>query len=1288
MTNFVVEPVTAKTREPAPPLPTGSLFAEKIPEAQRPKPVPLIRLAMPIVMVVAVLGMVALMVIGGGQRQFNPMMMMFPLMMLMSVATMFGGQAGGEEPDEVRRTYLRHLRELGNKARDHGRSQRAHELHRHPLLIHLPAIISSRRLWERAAGDPDAMEVRIGTGTVSLATPIEVPESGAPEDLDPVCAVSVRHMIHAVGQLPDMPVVIQLQAFRFLALGGPRARDLARAMVIHLAVAHGPETVGFTVIGSEWEWLKWLPHTRAPEAARYHVLIVDSLATTGLEEFVDDPAYSTIIDVGALRTTALGIRAEHEGLFLVVDQDVSVLTQQGEEKLGEADCLGAVETLTLARRLAPFVRPAGAVASRNRDGDLLGLLGVRDTQELASKLWPGRTGAARLNVPVGVDADGLPVNLDIKESAQGGAGPHGLCIGATGSGKSELLRTLVISLAATHSPDELNFVLVDFKGGATFLGCETLPHTSAVITNLEEESVLVDRMFDAISGELNRRQSVLRKAGNFANVTDYEAGRDKEVWPPMPALVIVIDEFSELLGQHPDFADLFVAVGRLGRSLHVHLLLASQRLEEGRLRGLDSHLSYRFGLKTFSAAESRQVLGITDAYSLPSKPGAGFLKAGSDNLVRLQASYVSGPLRRQVGAPGAAPGGCVQEFIWHDPQVPEHEDEIIIDTSTTLLDSVVDIARAEATKRGQSAHKLWLPPLPQVVELPDVLPAAVADSPATAPDLQVALGLVDRPYQQRQDPLTVDLGTKGGHLALCGGPQSGKSTAVRTLVCSLAAGHSPQKVRFYIVDLGGGQLFTLERLPHVAGVAGRGQPEKVRRIIDEVTTILHDAEEEAATGTATGTAMGPEVEAGLGAEAGVGSGAEAGFGAGAEAESGAGAGQQWQTFVIIDGWHHIGTAGADFEDLADPVTHLAADGASAGIHLVVSTARWTTMRPAIRDLIAHRLELKLGESMDSLIDRKAQEKLPGLPGRGLNQAAEPMLIARSSNQDLAHIVSVWEDQGVAPAPPLRMLANHLSLHELVHRAGVVPVGTGGKRLEQVDWDPRHNQHFVCIGSNSAGKSQALATLMAGICQLGRNKARLVIVDQRRAHLGKIPADMVASYAGQTSAAEQALRQAATTLRERLPGPEITPEQLARRDWWQGPELFVVIDDLDVVADMAVHPLIELLPHAADIGLHLVVARKSGGISRALFSGFLAALRDQQPSVLLLDADKDEGPIFGIKPTPQPPGRGHLSQRGKPPQLIQVATHMDASMSVPVSTSAPTSAGLVTADTAEGQNIHE
>ena len=163
----------------------------------------------------------------------------------------------------------------------------------------------------------------------------------------------------------------------------------------------------------------------------------------------------------------------------------------------------------------------------------------------------------------------------------------------------------------------------------------------------------------------------------------------------------------------------------------------------------------------------------------------------------------------------------------------------------------------------------------------------------------------------------------------------------------------------------------------------------------------------------------------------------------------------------------------------------------------------------------------------------------------------------------------------------------------------------------------------------------------------------MVIDQRRAHLGTLDQDMVAAYAATQSSAQEAIVNTVRTLEQRLPGPDITPEQLAARDWWEGPDIFVVIDDADLVSDIALAPLIDLLPHARDIGLHMVIARKSGGIGRALFGQFFSAVRDLQPAFLLFDADRDEGTIFGLKPSHQPPGRGQWSIRGENLGIAQV-----------------------------------
>ncbi|WP_394329647.1 FtsK/SpoIIIE domain-containing protein, partial [Mycobacteroides abscessus] len=249
----------------------------------------------------------------------------------------------------------------------------------------------------------------------------------------------------------------------------------------------------------------------------------------------------------------------------------------GSEVFAHPDHLTITEAMACARRLAPYRVLTGSgdevqiqteVSTRWSD-----IVGIGDPGLLNPEVvWRNRVGRDRLRVPIGIAVDGTPMELDIKEAAENGMGPHGLCIGATGSGKSEFLRTLTLGMIATHSPDALNLVLVDFKGGATFLGLDRAQHVAAIITNLAEEANLVSRMKDALAGEMNRRQELLRAAGNFANVTEYERARAAGAsLSPLPALFIIVDEFSELLSQHPDFAELFVAIGRLGRSLHVHL---------------------------------------------------------------------------------------------------------------------------------------------------------------------------------------------------------------------------------------------------------------------------------------------------------------------------------------------------------------------------------------------------------------------------------------------------------------------------------------------------------------------------------------------------------------------------------------------------------------------------------------------------------------------------------------------------------------------------------------------
>ncbi len=842
-------------------------------------------------------------------------------------------------------------------------------------------------------------------------------------------------------------------------------------------------------------------------------------------------------------------------------------------------------------------------------------------------------------MPIGVGTAGTPVELDLKESAQDGMGPHGLLIGATGSGKSELLRTLVLGLAATHPSEMLNFVLIDFKGGATFATLDRLPHTAALITNLADALPLVDRMVDAINGELVRRQELLRRAGNFAGIRDYEHARAGGApLAPLPSLLIVCDEFSELLSAKPDFIDLFVQIGRVGRSLGVHLLLASQRLEEGRLRGLDTHLSYRIGLRTFSALESRAVLGVPDAYELPRSPGHGYLKYGTEPLVRFKAAYVSGRFRRRSGAATGAADGGRRVFEFGTDLVPVGPAPATGDTESaaSLLDTVVD----RLAGHGLPAHQVWLPPLAEAPALDELLgpPAPWPDRGLTVANpqlhgaLQVPVALVDKPLYQRRELLWLALEASAGHVAVVGGPQSGKSSLIRTIIAGLALTHTPAEVQAYVLDFGGGSLGALRDLPHVGGVCGRQAATEVRRTVGEVAAVLADRERRFAAHAVDSIAA---------------------YRADRPPEE-----RHGDVFLVVDGW---ATLRGEYEDLESMVTDIATRGLSYGVHVIAAASRWMDFRPALRDLFGSRLELRLGDPSDSQVGRRAAGNVPErTPGRGLTTdglhflAAQPRL--SGSPNLVAEVAAAWAGP---PAPAVRLLPEVLPSDKLEPGEGLtVPIGIAESDLGPVALDFAAEPHLLIFGDAESGKSSLLRALAGAIAaQNAPERARLIVVDFRRSLLGAVESEHQIGYGTSAAHTTELIESAAGYLEQRLPGPDVTARQLRERSWWTGPELFVLVDDYDLVATGPANPLLpllEYLPQARDIGLHLVVARRSGGAARALYEPVIQRLRELSAAGLVLSGDRDEGALVGsVRPVPLPPGRGWLVTRKEGNRLIQL-----------------------------------
>ncbi|MET9328513.1 type VII secretion protein EccCa [Tsukamurella sp. NPDC003166] len=1334
-TDVVFEPVTegfARRQRLAPPrTPGGEVALQAPPEIPRAVPGGLLGKLLPVVMVVAVVGMIALMFTSGSAMMQSPYMMMFPLMMLVSMFGMYGMNnrgtgASAAELNEDRKDYLRYLGQIRGQVDRTRAEQRAALEWIHPAPEALPGCVGTRRMWERRPADPDFLHVRIGVGGQRLATRLVPPETGPLEDLEPVSTVALRRFVRHGASVPGLPVAVALRGFPAVGLDGPRAEvfDAARAMLLSLALLHGPDHVRIAVAtaevdSAEWGWLKWLPHVAHPtrcdalgpvrtvygSAAELEDAIAPDLADRGAFARATpvDPGrihHVILLDRGIAVTpggvldTAIGIDgvtlidlapepdslAVRSGLQLVLDDSrrLGARSAAGVEFFARPDAVTAGAAQVTARRVGRF-RPASMAELLDFDGDrgpsdpgLPALIGIADAAAITPQsAWRERTARERLRVPIGVGPQGEPIELDLKEAAESGMGPHGLCIGATGSGKSEFLRTLVLSMVATHAPEALNLVLVDFKGGATFLGLESLNHVAAVITNLEEEIAMVDRMRDALSGEMNRRQELLRRAGNFANVGEYEkARRSGAPLDPLPALVVIVDEFSELLAQKPDFAELFVAIGRLGRSLHIHLLLASQRLEEGKLRGLDSHLSYRIGLKTFSASESRAVLGVPDAYHLPSTPGAGYLKFDADPPRRFHACYVSGEYVPPSAGPAAARRATVGSATVReyrnaaapierrasglpaglqripaqpgDPVPPSAAGKGVPATPDGALGapSLLQTMVGRLSGHGLPAHEVWLPPLDESAVVGE-LAEHLRRNDATP--LRVAIGVVDRPYDQRRDLLVVDLFGAQGNVAVVGGPQSGKSTALRTLVVSASLTHTPRQVQFYVLDFGGGSLAGLSGVPHVGSVAGRLDPDRVRRTVAEVSGLIRRRE---AAFRDHGVQSMEQYRAHPAAAADP-------FG---------------DVFLVIDGWQVLRT---EFEVLEPQVNAIAAQGLSYGVHLVVAASRWGEIRPAVKDQLGTRIELRLGDPMDSEMGRRVAGLVPmGRPGRGITSEQLHMLVALPSGAPSADLPAAQEavvadlaSRYADGAPEVRMLPDLVLRDRIPGRRGAPPThvvfGVGEAELAAATLQFESQPFFLVLGDSECGKTETLRTLIASLVAGGTpQQTKVLLVDYRRTLLGVLEGDHLAGYASSSDTLTPMVAHLVQILRDRCPGPDVTPQELKERSWWTGPDIYLIVDDYDLVASATgnpLAPLLDLLPQARDIGLKVVIARRSGGLARGLYETFLARIRDLAADGLVMSGSREEGTVLGtVKMCPQPPGRGTWVSRARGVELVQVA----------------------------------
>ncbi len=1174
----------------------------------------------------------------------------------------------------------------------------------------LDVVADPARLWERRRADVDFLRLRVGTGALPVRELVLRDEGTVTAPTDPFMLSEARALVRRFGRLPELPLRVHLDRAGDVSVVGAARADVlavARVLIAQLAAFHAPDDVRLVVVAPaaaepEWGWVRWLPHLLdtgrigpagpspllVEDMAALQALLADDLAgraraaavtqrygggateaRTRPRLLVVDDAHGRVarhlaVPDPAVGPAAAGITVVHllaDRLHepgevtrrLEVDGGRVVLTDRTTTPAtvldGTVDEVPAPLVEALARRVAPLRLAPDSYddGSGTPPADFATLLRLDEPGALdLERSWRPRGERDLLRVPIGVDPAGRPVVLDLKESAQLGMGPHGLCVGATGSGKSELLRTLVLGLVVAHPPSELAMVLVDYKGGATFAPFGALPHVAGLITNLSGDAALVERMYASLDGEVLRRQQLLADAGRATDVVEYRMRRaEHPELPGLPHLLVVIDEFGELLTAKPEFAELFLRIGRIGRSIGVHLLLSSQRIEQGKLRGLETYLSYRIGLRTLSEVESRTVLDTPDAARLPALPGHGYLKVDVTVYQQFKTAYVSGPLRTgpveeappapevrpmlRFGVPPSAAGPGPEAL----PTATRRT------TGPTLLSTVVDQLAAAAPP----VAPVWLVPLPAAVALDRAAggvvstaagPRLTAAPPSSGDRLVVPLGVLDDPARQWQGPWLVDLSAGGGNLLVVGGPGSGRSTALRTLALGLACTRTPDEVAVYGIDLLGSGLRGLAGLPHVGGVTGRDDRERVRRTVDEVRAALLGREHAFS-------------RLGLDGVADLRAARSAGRAPGIASD---------EVVLLVDGW---GELSAEFEDVAPGLHDLVARGGRFGVHVVATARRSGEVRAAQQVAFARRIELRLADPGESAIDGKLARAVPAdLPGRALTpercyaQVALPRLDGRpdpAAAAGLERAAALVRGAWTGPLPPpVRVLPAVLPAREIETGTGPVPFGvfeTDGSAAV-LDLDGR-DQHLLVLGDPGTGKTNLLRLLARALVRRHPPEELVfAVVDPRGGLADVVPDPWLGGYAPNPVLA--------TRLAAAVAG------QLAERGGVRGgaPRVVVLVDDHDVLGAAGTQPLAPLVPHLAggrDAGLHVLMTRKVLGASRGLYEPFTLGVRESGCLSLVLSGDRSEGQLVGgVRAEALPVGRGRLVRLGERPRIVQTA----------------------------------
>ncbi|MNW23486.1 ESX-1 secretion system protein EccCa1 [compost metagenome] len=1023
-----------------------------------------------------------------------------------------------EERDRMYREQLdKHREELEGKRQEQVRI--LYDIHGDPQLCAQVVKSHSSSLWERSPEDEDFLDVRIGTGEVPFHIQVQVPRADGYEK-EPLIEAA-HELAHDFQTVSKASITLPLFQSKVIGIVGERKHVLAalRVMIAQVTVRHSPDEVKIAAFyeereQQEWSWMRWMPHVWDDERSQRMLSdrsssahqLADSLfallnrrkgnRSERSNRKMELPCYITLLSDGqiieeepllpllleeadAIDSCTIVLASRKEALPMQCQLIVEVDSESGVSTLKSESAAVVQQKFTLdrfsleeAEAAARFMAPVRLKRSSASDIPailpLFDMLGVIRVEELGVlKRWQETRHPDTLPVPMGVRAGGKPVMINLHDKIERqGHGPHGLIAGTTGSGKSEVLQSIVASLAAEFHPHDLAFMLIDYKGGGMSNTFINLPHVVGTITNLDNS--LIERAKISLKAELVRRQKILNQAGNLQHIDEYYRLLRQRQAEPLPHLVIIIDEFAQLKKDQPEFMDELISIAAIGRTLGVHLILATQKPAGVVDDKIWSNSRFRICLRVQSEGDSRDMIKIPNAAWI-TKPGRGYFQVGSDEIFEeLQYAWSGAPYRTDNDVSAALP---VNELRLNGKREPLLTGEraatgLQMEESQKQLQVFIDYIAAQAELAGiQRLQGPWLPPLPESIDLSEI-PSPPTKGPGVygPKDLTTVVGLIDDLPNQRQEP--VSIAADHGHWAIYGMPGMGKTTFVQTMLISMASQYTAEEWNGYIIDMGR-MMRDFVDLPQVGAVMMAEEEDRIKRLFRFLSRSAALRKE-------------------LIAEAGVKT---------VNSYRRSAAESIPQILVVIDGYLNFRNAYPDENELLETILR---EGGSLGITFIITANRITDLFEKFRSNIPNAVSFELADPSDYYYAVGRPAKIPGpmIPGRALLKGQVPPLefqtalpssgedeTKRSSNlrQWIRKIAECWEG---STAPEILPLPEKVQLADLLAswnrpdgwetaQPYHVPVGLQSDDLEPFLLNLKEGPHFLVGSPMEGGKTSFL-----------------------------------------------------------------------------------------------------------------------------------------------------------------------------------------------------------------------